>query len=233
MKLLTPLGLLGLIGVVALIIIYLIRPNYQQKYISSTYIWKLSLKYKKKRVPISKLRNILIIICQILALVTCALILAQPNEVLKAQADYVEVIAIIDSSASMRAETNGETRFERAVDLARVKGNEVLNDGGVVSVIIADSKPHFLLERVNSQGLTIFDNTMDDIYFDEAACSYGTSDVDGAMAMCESVLSDNPAAEVWLYTDVLYSNVPPRVNVVNVADADEWNAAILNARAVL
>ena len=233
MKLLTPLGLLGLIGVVALIIIYLIRPNYQQKYISSTYIWKLSLKYKKKRVPISKLRNILIIICQILALVTCALILAQPNEVLKAQADYVEVIAIIDSSASMRAETNGETRFERAVDLARVKGNEVLNDGGVVSVIIADSKPHFLLERVNSQGLTIFDNTMDDIYFDEAACSYGTSDVDGAMAMCESVLSENPAAEVWLYTDVLYSNVPPRVNVVNVADADEWNAAILNARAVL
>ena len=140
MKLLTPLGLLGLIGVVALIIIYLIRPNYQQKYISSTYIWKLSLKYKKKRVPISKLRNILIIICQILALVTCA----QPNEVLKAQADYVEVIAIIDSSASMRAETNGETWFERAVDLARVKGNEVLNDGGVVSVIIADSKPHFL-----------------------------------------------------------------------------------------
>jgi len=48
MKLLTPLGLLGLIGVVALIIIYLIRPNYQQKYISSTYIWKLSLKYKKE-----------------------------------------------------------------------------------------------------------------------------------------------------------------------------------------
>lgn len=48
MKLLTPLGLLGLIGVVALIIIYLIRPNYQQKYISSTYIWKLSLKYKRR-----------------------------------------------------------------------------------------------------------------------------------------------------------------------------------------
>ena len=151
MKLLTPLGLLGLLGVVALIIIYLIRPNYQQKSISSTYIWKLSLKYKKKRVPISKLRNILIIICQILALVACALILAQPNEVLKAQADYVEVIAIIDSSASMRAETNGETRFERAVDEARVKGDDVLKDGGVVSVIIADAKPHFLLERVNSQ----------------------------------------------------------------------------------
>ena len=65
MTLLVPLGLLGLLGVVALIIIYIIRPNYQQKFISSTYIWKLSLKYRKKRIPTSKLRNILLILCQV------------------------------------------------------------------------------------------------------------------------------------------------------------------------
>ena len=49
MTLLTPLGLIGLLGVVALIIIYIIKPNHQQKFISSTHIWKLSLKYKKKK----------------------------------------------------------------------------------------------------------------------------------------------------------------------------------------
>ena len=58
MTLLTPLGLLGLIGIVALIIIYIIRPNYQQKFISSTYVWKLSLRYRKKKIPTSKLRNL-------------------------------------------------------------------------------------------------------------------------------------------------------------------------------
>ncbi len=231
MKFLTPLGLLGLLGVVALIIIYLIRPNYQQKSISSTYIWKLSLKYKKKRVPISKLRNILIIICQILALITCALILAQPNKVLKAQADYVEIIAIIDSSASMRADTDGETRFERAIESARNEGDSVLSGGGVVSVIIADAKPYFLLERVNSDGIAHFDDAMDDLYFDETACSYGSSDVDNAMGLCESIFADNPAARVYLYTDTTYSYVPKGINVVNVANEDEWNAAILNARA--
>ena len=44
MSWLTPLGFLGLIGLIALILIYIIKPNYQQKLISTTYIWKLSLK---------------------------------------------------------------------------------------------------------------------------------------------------------------------------------------------
>ena len=62
MTLLLPLGLLGLISLAVLLLIYLLRPNYQQKLVSSTFVWKLSLKYKKNRMPISRLRNILILI---------------------------------------------------------------------------------------------------------------------------------------------------------------------------
>ena len=78
MTLLTPLGLLGLLGVVALIVIYLIKPNYQQKFVSSTYVWKLSLRYRKKKLPVSKLRNWLLIICQILILLSLAALLTGP-----------------------------------------------------------------------------------------------------------------------------------------------------------
>ena len=67
MSWLTPLGFLGLIGLIILIIIYIIKPNYQNKIISSTFVWKLSLKYKKNKIPISKLRNILLLLCQIFA----------------------------------------------------------------------------------------------------------------------------------------------------------------------
>ena len=66
MSWLTPIGFLGLIGLIILIIIYIIKPNYQNKVISSTFIWKLSLKYTRRKIPISKLRNILLLICQIL-----------------------------------------------------------------------------------------------------------------------------------------------------------------------
>ena len=50
MSLLTPLGLLAASSVLALIIIYIIRPNYQQKFISTTFVWKMSLKNKKKKI---------------------------------------------------------------------------------------------------------------------------------------------------------------------------------------
>ena len=50
MSWLTPLGFLGFLGLVALIVIYVIKPNYQHKIISSTFIWKLSLKFKKKKI---------------------------------------------------------------------------------------------------------------------------------------------------------------------------------------
>lgn len=112
MKLLTPLGLLGLLGIAVLILIYVIKPNYQQKTVSSTFVWKLSLKYKKKRVQINKLRNVLLILCQVLVLTACALILAEPNRVVKAETDPSEVIAIIDSSASMRAQKTGKAALK-------------------------------------------------------------------------------------------------------------------------
>lgn len=144
MKLLTPLGLLGLLGIAVLILIYVIKPNYQQKTVSSTFVWKLSLKYKKKRVQINKLRNVLLILCQVLVLTACALILAEPNRVVKAETDPSEVIAIIDSSASMRAQKDGESRFERAVKKSLSLSEEVFSNGGLFSVILADENPSFL-----------------------------------------------------------------------------------------
>ena len=41
---LVPLGFIGLVGIIVLIIIYILKPNYQQKLLSSTFVWKMSLK---------------------------------------------------------------------------------------------------------------------------------------------------------------------------------------------
>ena len=78
MSWLTPLGFLGLTGLIALIIIYIIKPNYQNKIISSTFVWNLSLKYKKNKIPLSKLRNILLLLCQIFIIIVASIMLAQP-----------------------------------------------------------------------------------------------------------------------------------------------------------
>ena len=233
MKLLTPLGLLGLLAIVVLIIIYIIRPNYQQKFISSTFVWKLSLKYRKKKIPTSKLRNFLIILCQILILTSCALILAQPNQILKAEVKETEVVLIVDSSASMRTESNGETRFERAVDGAIKFADSVFEQNGIVSVVLADVKASFLVQRARVENKILVADALEPLLDEDMACSYGSADIEGAIALCEDIIAENPDTLIYLYTDVEYSYVPDGITVVDVCDDSEWNAAILDAQAKL
>ncbi len=135
MKLLLPIGLIALISLVALIVIYLLRPNYQNKMISSTFVWKLSLKYKKKRIPISKLRNILILLCQIFILSIAAFIISKPVTIIEKQKKDAETIIVIDASSSMLAKNDGSTRFERAKTKIKELSDEVFEKNGVVSLI--------------------------------------------------------------------------------------------------
>ena len=230
MKLLTPLGLLGLIGIIILIIIYIIKPNYQQKMISSTYVWKLSLKYRKKKLPTSRLRDILLIILQILAVTACSLILAQPSQILRIASENPEVVVIVDSSASMRAKVDGQTRYQRAVSEARSFTDEILAQDGKVTLIVADENPYYLLQGATSTQREDIDKTFTDLY--AAECGYAGSDIDSALRMCETVIEDNPETQIFVYTDKSYYSVPDGVNVMTEkvhAEGNETNTAILNA----
>ncbi len=231
MTLLVPLGLLGLLGIVALIIIYIIKPNYQVKHVSSTYVWKLSLKYRKKRLPTNRIRNLIIFLCQIMILTLIAGILTMPVLREEGKGDRYDVIAVIDSSASMYTGESGSTRFLRAVDEASALSEEVFARGGYFSLILADDDPAYALRRVSvadrSEAVEVFQELIDD----ENACYYGKADIDGAMKLCEEVIVDNPAAATYLYTDIEYEQKPDGVEVINVSEEDEWNAAILSAKA--
>ena len=229
MSWLTPLGFLGLISIIILIIIYIIKPNYQQKIISSTFVWKLSLKYRKKKLPISKLRTLLLLLCQILALTAGAFILAQPY--IKAEfIEFDDKIIIVDASANMLASHNRETRFERAIRQVKNYSGQVFAAGGNITVIIADDEADYLV----GQRLTVEDRSGLNAALDELVvpnnlkCTYGKADMEGAVKLAEDVLYANPKSEIYLYTATEYLN-KNGINVVNVADDNEWNAAILDA----
>jgi len=232
LELLTPLGLLGLLSLVVLLIIYLIRPNFQIKRISSTYIWKLSLRYRRKRIPISKLRNLLIILCQIIALTTCAFILAQPNKHYETNKNAGECVIVVDSSASMLTEHEGTTRFQRAITKVGEDYKKMV-ETGVMSLIIADSNPYYAFsDKTKSPEDVMF---VEDVLLrlQEQDCSYGESDINAAMEICEETLIDNPEAKIILYTDVNYSYIPKNIEVRRneVINSAEMNVGILDARA--
>ena len=224
MRLLTPLGLIGLLGLVIWLVIYLLKPNYQNKYISSTYIWKLSLKYKKKNIPISKLRHILLLICQVLMICAAVFILANPVIVRPSENTGPDKIIVLDASASMRSEFEGVTRYSRAIEEIRNFAGDAIEQGGTITLISADTESKLLLSGCTDKGAL-------DVVLDGLGCSYGIADVDGAMDIAFDALQDNQSAEICFFTDTTYGN-SGKVNVYNMSkvDSGEWNAAILDVR---
>ncbi|MBO6262833.1 MAG: VWA domain-containing protein [Clostridia bacterium] len=233
-SLLVPLGLLGLIGIAVLIIIYIIRPNYQQKVVSSTFVWEMSLRYKKRRLPTNKLRNILIIICQILILAIMAFILSRPVMLLKTELFEDEAIVILDASASMRTiDDNGTMRFERAINEIVDLSYDIERKGGYMSVIYAGETSEYFRKRCTAAEMDEMRADLKDIISgDTYVWGYGGSDIEGALTKSEQVLALNPEAKVYVYTDKTYGYLPEDIILANVtAPSEEWNAAILDAKA--
>lgn len=230
MNLLTPLGLLGLLGLIVLLLIYIIKPNYQNKIISSTFIWKLSLKYKKKKIPVNTLRHIITLICQVLAITAASFILTQPFIQAEDKGGN-EAVVIIDGSASMLTEAGGVTRFERAVQKARADIDKLLDDGKRVSVILADDEAGFIAQSVDLNGKPALSAELDAL-METVPCSLTVPDIDGAMKLAENVTAYVKNASVTLYSDTHYVQ-EGKVTVERIADLNEWNAAILDVRATL
>lgn len=230
MQLLVPLGLLGLLGIAVLIIIYILKPNYQQKVVSSTHVWKLSLKYRRKRIPINRLLSLLILICQILIVTACAFILAQPALVTGEAESSNERVIVIDSSANMLVASDGATRYERAVEQAReLTASTLAQSDGIVTVILATDEPEYLFRRLGNDRYAEALAELDALVADGVLqCGYNQADVEAAMELAEDVLDSNSYAQVIFYTGTTYLD-DSGVTVVNVAQEGEWNAAILDA----
>ena len=225
------MGFLGALGILVLVIIYLIKPNYQNKRISSTYVWRLSLKYKKRALPVSKIQNIITFICQMLMLTILTGLLASPVVAADAIGDEDEVVIIIDASAGMRISDEGETRFERAVSAARERAESAFAERSPVSIIIADESPELLFARVSADdGTSLFGELERLKELGADACSFGSADMTAAAVLAESITSVNREAQVYLYTgtDYTYHN---GINVVSVATDNEWNATVIDCKA--
>lgn len=232
MTLLTPLGFLGLLGIGLLILIYVLKPNYQQRFVSSTYIWKLSFKFRKKKLPVSKLRNVLLIICQFLIVALCAFLLTQPIHKAYSPVQETENIAIIDASGSMQVSNGDETRFERAVEQVRLLAYDTFDEGGSITVILAGTDAETILYTITEDDAELMEETLDAL-IDEERCTYGNADIDGAISLAQEALDANPYAQVKFYTATSYIETNG-IEVVDVSDEkNEWNAAILGLTATV
>ena len=148
MRFLYPIGLLGLIGIPILIIVYLIKNRYTEQTVASTYLWRLSERFLKRRNPLSRITGIISLILQLLLVAALSLAGAHPIIVLPGAAH--EYCFILDGSASMNMEADGKTRF----DLAREEILTVVDgakDGSTYTVVFVGEATELILEKTDDK----------------------------------------------------------------------------------
>ena len=215
-----PRGLWLLLGVPVLILIWLIRPPYEERRVSSSYIWRLSERFMKKRLPVSRIRKWLVFLLQLLLVSGAAFLAARPVLNHGGRVDY---LLILDASASMRTVTeNGNTRYEEAGEQIRELARRSTAEGHTVSVIRAGDRAEFLV-RESASAKEITDA------LNGTLCGWGTSALSGAMTLAQLFLYDHPGAEVILFTDQA-AGTCDGIEVVSL-DGGEWNAALTDLMA--
>ncbi|MGM9645545.1 MAG: VWA domain-containing protein [Eubacteriales bacterium] len=215
MKFLQPLGLLGLLGIPIIILIYIVKSKYVQKPVSSTFIWKRSLRYVKRKIPLNFIVSLLLIL-QILTVAAASLAIARPTIV---PLSSNETIIIIDSSASMLTSDGEKTRF----DLAKEKAIEMADkagDNSKISIISAGVEAKELIDRSADKIEVTY-------AIEELECELGEADIDGALELASNIQAVNSDSKIYFYTDKDYDTVE-RLEVVNFARYEDWNSAILS-----
>lgn len=221
MRFQNPAGLWLLLGIPVLIIVYLIKAQHEDRPVSSTYIWKLSSRFMKKRLPMQKIKKILTFVMQLLMIAALSFLAARPAIVNGESCDY---IAIIDASASMQIkDDSGTSRFEYALNEVEELTDEITS-GHTVSIILASDSASYLVQSstsVNEAKLAL----------KNAACTYGECNAEDAIALAQLMCDRSDKAEVLFFTDCEYTEAE-NISVINL-NQGEWNVAVesLSAKA--
>ncbi len=223
---LAPLGLLGLLGLVILLIIYLIKPDYKEKKISSTFVWNQVLKQNRRQLPV--IYQIITFLLQGLIITSLAFCLAQPFLFSKdAKMKDLEHVIILDTSMSMKSkivnENDGSTRLERAIAETKKNINNLFkNKDSTVYIILANENPNYLVAGYTPMQREGIEKALNSLTY-----SFGEADLEGALQLAEERLNVNPYAKIFLYTDTEFGDLGNAVTAINFANIEkEWNVSI-------
>lgn len=195
MSFLYPLGLLGLIGIPILIIIYILKNKYTEQTISSTYLWRLSEKFLKKKKPISKISGIISLILQIVLIILISLSIAHPVITLPNTAK--EYCFILDGSGSMNMIENENSRFDNGKNEIKTIINESVN-GSTYTLIYAASGTRIVYEKLADKEKAI--ELLDSLESSDLSVS-----TNSAMVVAQNYFNENNAVKTYLITDKNYT----------------------------
>ena len=209
MTFLYPIGLIGLIGIPILIIVYLIKNRYTEQTIASTYLWRLSERFLKRRNPLSRITGIISLILQLLLVFALSMAVAHPVVTLPGAAH--EYCFILDGSASMNMTVDGVSRFDRAKSEILDVVDEA-KDGSTYTLIFVGGTTDVLLEKTDSKE-RIAER------LETIRCFDGAVDYTDAITEAQGYFNENESTKIYFITDTDYRTVH-NVELINVAGSE-------------
>ncbi len=216
MSLQNPFGLLALLSIPILIILYFILHKFKEKEISSTYIWIVSERFDKKRIPLSKISQPWFLLLQIIIAIVLSFALAQPIIYRHNQAE--NIYFIIDNSGSMNIKDSQKNRFEVAKDKI-ISVMEKAKNGSCFSIVTLCDNPRYIVKETESK---------DDVYtaLESLSPSNIFSTIDDAFSIVQDAFREDPTIHAYYVTDKSYET-KQNIDVINVAKSVD-NYAISN-----
>lgn len=198
-------GLLSLLAIPLLIAIYFILHKYREKTITSTYIWHISDRFERKKIPLSKINQPWILLLQILLIVVFSLALSKP--IIRTQNSAEKMCFLLDDSGSMNIVENNKTRFE----LAKDKITEIVKqskDGCSYSIILSSNDGRVVLEETENR---------DNVYktLTELEPTHTFSTIDSALSIVQEEFSKDLSMHAYFVTDKNYDNFT-NIDVIKV-----------------
>lgn len=222
MSFLYPLGLLGLIAVPILIAIYIIKNKYTEQVISATYIWTLSEKFIKRRLPINKIAGIISLILQILAVILISFAIAHPVFTVPASGNYYNFI--LDGSGSMNALCEDKSRFETAKEQI----NSIISssgNGSIYSLTLAGENNEQIFKEITDKERAI-------TLVNGIKPAYSATGVVDALGEAQKIFNEKPYVRTYLLTDKSYGE-NENVTVINVAQGAGENYGVTGVKCAI
>ena len=224
MGLLVPAAAFFGLTIPVIVIFYLLKKKRVDVEIPSCLLWEQVLRDVSASTPWQKLRKNLLLYLQIAAALALALSLMRPY-FSRLAGGSSNVIAVIDTSASMRAKDGSPTRFDDAVSAARTMARS-LGRRDEMAVITAGAGPSLLVPFTNDRA------ALEDALA-ALAPGYGEANLKAALSLAASMLENRVGPEIVVFSDGVVRPVGSdwktpagRVRWVKVGKSDD-NTAIL------
>lgn len=135
MKLFSPIALGFLFLVPVLVLMYILKQRYEERQVSSLYLWQQVIMDLDATSPFQRLKRNILFFLQLLILLLCIFALANPFISWKNN-NYQNIVIVIDNSGSMSAMGKEDTKLEEAKKDAEDLINS-LSSGSRVTLISA------------------------------------------------------------------------------------------------